>query len=191
MEPERLSSFRRRAFATRRAQGLKSMAYAIDFIPPERNTKEPLYAQLKDAPGQHVEALLEIYAIIQLLHDKGILDLIKGALGSGEKVLGVVTETMENDEVIRILRNFVLLLKLVGSFEPEAMEGVLKAVTRHVQNSKTKKPDGIVQIIRKFSSEDSRRALESLAIATESWGQQIKKSDSKPAARKRISRHSA
>ncbi len=167
------------------------MAQAIDFNLPDRDAKEPLRQQLRSAPEAHVEALLNAYAILQLLQDKGILELVKGALGSGEKVLAVMTETMESDAVIRTMRNLVVFLKIIGSIEPEVLEGVLKAFSQQKEKAKGQKPPGLFHLLAKLSNPDSRRVLAPMAAAVESLGQQLKKPQRKPGARRRVTRHEA
>jgi len=167
------------------------MAQAIDFSAPPRDPKEPLHKKLKSAPEDHVEALLNAYTILQLLQDKGILEIIKGALGSGEKVLGVVTETIENDAVIRTLRNLTIFLKIIGSIEPEVLEGLLKTVSRQAENAKTSKPPGLFRLVRKLSSADSRRVFAPMAAAIESLGKNMQKPKPKPGTRRRVTRHDA
>jgi uncharacterized protein YjgD (DUF1641 family) len=149
------------------------MAERIDFHPAERNVKEELYHQLAAAPQQHVEALLDLFAIAQLLRDKGIFELIKDTLGSGEKVLEIFTETLETDEVVRTVRNLSIFIKLIGSIEPETLERIMKAFSLDVETSKSRKPPGLLQLLRQLSAPESRRALEPALSALRSAGRSI------------------
>jgi uncharacterized protein YjgD (DUF1641 family) len=170
------------------------MAKPIDFTPRPRDPRAELYQQLSNAPERHVEALLDAYAILQLLRDKGILELAKGVLGSGERVLEIVTATMERDEVVRTIRNLVILLKIVGSLDPEMLEKVLQSLSDNVADAKTKKPPGIFRLVNELSSEESRRALAPIAAALKAVGKNLpaaKTIKEEKAKRKKTTRHSA
>jgi uncharacterized protein YjgD (DUF1641 family) len=112
------------------------MAQGIPFAPPPRDPREELIRKLDKAPQEHAEALLDSYDILQLLRDKGILELTKGVLGSGEKVLEVLTKTLETEEAISLLRNLIILVKLVGGLNPEVLEEVQTALTHSVQRAR-------------------------------------------------------
>jgi hypothetical protein len=66
------------------------MAAPILLKLPEPDPREALYRRLENAPKEHAEALLAACDILQELHDKGLLEIAKGALGSGEKVLQIL-----------------------------------------------------------------------------------------------------
>ena|ERR1051326_4280926 len=127
------------------------MAQVIDFTPPLRDLRVELCHKLERAPRQHVEELLDLYAILQLLHDKGIWELTKGLLGSGEKVLGILTETLE-----RCIRNLVILVKVLGAIEPESLQKILQTLGRNMENAKNTQATGNVQAASRSS--ESRNA---------------------------------
>src|ERR1051326_7581419 len=132
------------------------MAQIINFSPPPRDARAELCHKFECAPREHVEALLDLYAILQLLHDKGILELTKGLLGSGEKVLGILTETLEADEVVRCIRNLVILVKVLGAIEPESLQKILQTLGRNMENAKNTQATGNVQAASRSS--ESRNA---------------------------------
>ena len=87
------------------------MAAPILLKLPPQDPREALHRRLEDAPKEHAEALLAACDVLQGLHDKGLLELAKGALGSGEKVLEILVEAGNSPEVIRGIRNFIILTK--------------------------------------------------------------------------------
>src|ERR1051326_5965492 len=123
------------------------MAQIINFSPPPRDARAELCHKFECAPREHVEALLDLYAVLQLLHDKGILELTKGLLGSGEKVLGIFTETLEADEVVRFIRNLVIIVKVLGAIEPDTLQRIVDALGRNLENAKTHKPPGTLALL--------------------------------------------
>src|SRR5271170_7450434 len=104
------------------------MAAPILLKLPPQDPREALYRRLQNAPHEHVEALLAACDILQGLHDKGLLELAKGALGSGEKVLQIVVEAANTPEVFRGIRNFMILTKLFATLDPQLLEHLAEAV---------------------------------------------------------------
>ncbi len=90
------------------------MAAPIRFQPLPRDPREELHSRLEAAPVEHAEALLAVYDILQGLHDRGVLDALKGVLSASDFVLETVVETAKTPEAIRTVRNVILLSQDVG-----------------------------------------------------------------------------
>lgn len=149
------------------------MAQPIEYEPAPRNLKRELSPQLQAAPDEHPEAILDVYAILELLREKGILEMVKDGLGSLEKVLEIATETLEREDVVRTVRNLAILVKMLGSIEPEALEKIMKSVSNATEGVKAKKPPGLLQLLSQLSSGDARRALAPIAAALQAAGRSI------------------
>src|SRR6202047_3233796 len=80
------------------------MAAPIPLKLRPRDPREPLYHQMEEAPREHVEALLSAYEVVQGLHDRGVLELLRGALGSSDKVLQILVDAANTPEAIRGIR---------------------------------------------------------------------------------------
>jgi len=72
--------------------------------------------------------LLSVYDILQELQDRGVLELAKGALGSSEKVLKLLVDVANKPEMIRGIRNMMIVAKIANSLEPELFESLERAV---------------------------------------------------------------
>lgn len=149
------------------------MAEAIPFQLPPRDPRDALYERLKNVPHDHAEALLDLCDILQLLRDKGLLEIAKGALGSGDKVLEILVETLNSPEVIRGIRNFIVLTKLFGTLEPELLEHLADAVPKALAAGKSEKPLGPLRLGATLLNEDTRRILTILTHVTESLGKDL------------------
>src|SRR5271165_6693630 len=88
---------------------------------PLRDPKAELEQRLRAAPGEHAEALLAAYEVLQGLHDQGVFDLIRGALGSRDRVLEMAVDVARRPESIRGIRNLLVLVNTLGAIEPEAL----------------------------------------------------------------------
>jgi len=149
------------------------MAQPILLKLPPRDPREALFHRLENAPQEHAAALLSAYDILQELHDKGVLEIVKGALGSGDKLLEIAVEAGNTPEVIRGVRNFIILTKLFGTLEPKLLEHLADAVPTALVEAKTEKPLGPLQLFAKLLNRDTRRMLTIMTRVVESLGKDL------------------
>jgi uncharacterized protein YjgD (DUF1641 family) len=149
------------------------MAQPILLELPRRDPRETLYEQLKNAPYQHAEALLNVYEILQELQDRGVLELAKGALGSSERVLQILVNVVNQPETIRGMRNMMILAKIADSFEPELLEGLEQAVQEGLTEARKRKSPGYWQLVKKLLSKESRRVVVATATILHSLGKRL------------------
>jgi uncharacterized protein YjgD (DUF1641 family) len=146
------------------------MAEPILLNLPPSDPRETLYKRLENAPHEHAEALLTTYDILQGLHDQGILELAKGALGSSEKVLQIVVDAANTPEVIRGIRNVMILAKIADAIDPHLLESLANAVPEGLAEAQNPRPLGYWQLMKKLLSRDTRRVLLAGACVLESMG---------------------
>src|SRR5258707_3668588 len=102
------------------------MAQPIPFESPKRDFREELRIRLEQAPDDHAESILAGYEVLQRLHDKGVLELLRGVLGGGDRILETVVAAAKTPEAIRGIRSFIIMLKLAGSIDPDQLHATLK-----------------------------------------------------------------
>lgn len=146
------------------------MAEPIPLNLPPHDPREALFRRLENAPQEHAEALLNVYEILQGLHDRGILELAKGALGSSEKILEIAVDAVNTPEVIQGIRNFMILTKLFAAIDPRLLENLAGALPKALTEAKTEKPLGLVKLFLKLSDQNTRRTLTIAAGLAESLG---------------------
>jgi uncharacterized protein YjgD (DUF1641 family) len=157
------------------------MARPIPFEPPSRDPREELRSRLQDAPLEHAEALLATYEILQGLHDRGVLDLLRGVLGSSDKVMGTFVEAIKTPEAIRVTRNLLLLILTLGAIEPDSLRVVAQTFSEVLRQTKAQEPDppGLWELFNRIRSSDGRRGLAAIITALEALGRNA--STGKPA----------
>src|SRR5262245_30492046 len=99
-------------------------------IPLQLSPREPqreLNSRLQQAPLKHAEALIAAHELLQGLHDSGLLELLRGTVGGGEKIVEQVVDVARGPDAIRATRNLLLLARAMGEIEP----ALLSKVTRH------------------------------------------------------------
>src|SRR5258708_31724552 len=104
------------------------MSQPIRLEIPPRDTRAELQIRLQDAPLKHAEALLSGYDLLQRLHDRGVLDLLRGGLGSRDKVLSIVVDAAKTPEAINATRTLLILSKAMFTLEPDLLEEIAQAV---------------------------------------------------------------
>ncbi len=147
------------------------MAKPVTFLPTPRGEREELVRKLGEAPATHAAALLDLYQLAQVMHDRGTLDLLRGLTGAGDDILGRLSAGLSKPESIQAMRDFIELTKLFAKLDPDRLrtameegEGLLTRAARE------ETPPGIWAIMRRMSSPDARRALGVIAEALNSLG---------------------
>ena len=140
----------------------------LEFSP--RDARAELQTQLQNAPLQHAEALLSGYDLLQRLHDRGVLDLLRGGLGSSDKVLSIVVDAAKTPEAINATRNLLILSKVAFTIEPDLLEDIAKAVPNSLARAREQKPLSLWQMFKKMCSQDTRRAFSAMLGVVESFG---------------------
>ena len=125
------------------------MANPIAFQPKPVDPRFELERRLKAAPLEHAESLLVAFDLLEEAHSQGLLDLLHGAVGSKNVILGKLAEYARQPESVNAVRNLLVLAKLLGSVEPEALTPA----------PPTKKPPSLWRIFQSMRSEDGRRGL--------------------------------
>jgi uncharacterized protein YjgD (DUF1641 family) len=151
------------------------MAQPILLELPRPDPREALSERLKSAPHEHAEALLNVYEILQELQDRGVLELAKGALGSSEEVLQILVNVANRPEMIRGVRNAIILIKVADLFPPELLEGVEEGVMEGLVESRKPKLWGLWQLVKKLLNHETRRVLVLTTTILQSVGMRLTK----------------
>jgi uncharacterized protein YjgD (DUF1641 family) len=145
-------------------------------FPPE-DPREVLRKRLENAPLEHAEALLALMDVVQELHDKGLLEIAKGALGSGDKVMKIAVDTANSPEVIQAMRNFMIMTKLFAALEPKLLEHLADAVPKALVKAKEEKPMGMPSLLFLMTNPNVRRILGIGAYVMDALGRDLIKED--------------
>jgi len=138
------------------------MAKPIHLELPKRDPQEELRSRLEKAPDQHAEALLASLGVLQSLHDQGVLELLRGVLGGGNKILEIVVDASKTPEAIRGIRNLVIMSKILGAMDPEILKKFIEAVPDALAaaaKAQETQPPGLWESLRILRSKNLRRGL--------------------------------
>jgi uncharacterized protein YjgD (DUF1641 family) len=134
------------------------MAQPIAFHAPAKPAPTNL-ERLQNAPAEHADAVLSGYELLQLLHDRGGLNLLRGLVGGGDAVIGTVAAAVDTPDSIRAIRNFLLLTKFFASIPPDVLSSLADTVSAGAQREKAHKAPGLLHLLWRLRNEDSRHAI--------------------------------
>ncbi len=151
------------------------MAQPIHLELLARDPRAELQARLQNAPLEHAEALLAAYEVLQGLHDRGVFELLRGALGSSDKVIEIIVEAAKTPEAIRGIRNTIILAKILGSIEPELVEGIARSLPEAIALTRAHqlRPPGFWGLFKEFTNKNSRRGMFLLGSILEAFGRNL------------------
>jgi uncharacterized protein YjgD (DUF1641 family) len=152
------------------------MAQPIPLQLPPRDPREELRKQLDQAPITHAEALLDSYELLQQLHNRGVFELLRGALGASDKLIETAVDASKSDESIRAIRNAIILGKMLGAINPEVLQCVALAAgeTLGCYEKPVIEPPGLFSLLSQFRHKELRRSIALINRFLEKLGNQIK-----------------
>jgi uncharacterized protein YjgD (DUF1641 family) len=151
------------------------MARPIGLEVAPHDPREELRKRLEQAPVQHAEALLESYELLQQLHESGVLRLLRGALGSGEMLLETAVNAAKSEDGIRGLRNAITLAKMLGSINPDLLQGYAYAVSETLSRHKpVVEPPGLFKLLSQYRHPELRRGMALINNLLEVLGSELK-----------------
>ncbi len=152
------------------------MARPIPLELPPRDARGELQKRLEQAPTEHAEALLDSYELLQQLHDHGVLQLLRGAIGASDKLVETAVDASKSEESIRAIRNVLILGKVLGSINPEVLQCLATAAAETLgsYDKPVIEPPGLLSLLNQFRHKELRRSIALINRFLESLGNQIK-----------------
>ena len=84
------------------------MAQPIPLEIPPSNPRAEFQSRLEHAPAEHAEAVLAAYEVLQELHNRGVLEIMRGGLAASDELLERLVDNAKTPEAIRAIRNLFL-----------------------------------------------------------------------------------
>jgi uncharacterized protein YjgD (DUF1641 family) len=156
------------------------MAQPIPLEIPPRNPRAELRSRLEQAPEEHAEAVLAAYEVLQEMHNRGVLEIMRGALAASDEILETVVDNVKTPEAIRAIRNLLFWRQILGSIEPEWFKGIFKAIPEGIAKA-TAEPEkeiGLFGLLRRLTSKDSLRGLAAAMDFLQAFGRHLQSSES-------------
>jgi uncharacterized protein YjgD (DUF1641 family) len=151
------------------------MAQPIPLQLPPRDPRAELRSRLENAPVEHAEALLDSYELLQQLHEHGVFQLLRGVLGASDKLVETAVEAAKSEESIRAMRNAIILTKMLGSINPDLLEGIAVATGQTLGSYERPviEPPGLFSLLSQFRHRELRRSIALINRFLETLGIQL------------------
>jgi len=151
------------------------MAQPIPLKFPPRNQRAELHSRLEQATDQHAEAVLAAYEVLQELHDRGVLELMRGALAARDEILEKVVDKADTPEALRAIRNLLYWRRILGSIEPEWFKGIFQAIPEGLARAtaEPKQPVSIFGLLRRLNDRDTLRGLAAAIDFLQAFGRHL------------------
>ena len=151
------------------------MAQPIPLEIPPRNPRAELRSRLEQAPEEHAEAVLAAYEVLQELHNRGVLDIMRGFLAASDDILEKVVDNIRTPEAIRAIRNLLFWRQILGSIEPEWFKGIFQAIPEGIAQATAERdqPVSFFGLLRRLSSKDSFRGLAAAIDFLQAFGRHL------------------
>ena len=149
-------------------------ARIVQALPP-RNPRAELRSRLEQAPQEHAEAILAAFKVLQELHNRGVLEIMRGALAASDDILEKVVDNVKTPEAIRAIRNLLFWRQILGSIEPEWFKGVFQAIPEGIARATAEReqPVSLFSLLRRITSKDSLRGLAAAIGFLQSFGRHL------------------
>src|SRR3982074_600478 len=102
------------------------MAQPIPLEIPPRRPRGELRSRLEQAPEEHAEAILAAYEVLQQLHERGVLEIMRCGLSASDEILEKAVDAAKTPEGIRAIRNLLFFGRILGNIEPEWFKGIFR-----------------------------------------------------------------
>jgi uncharacterized protein YjgD (DUF1641 family) len=158
------------------------MAQPIPLEVPPRNPRAELRSRLEQAPEQHAEAVLAAYEVLQELHSRGVLEIMRGGLAASDEILEKVVDGAKTPESIRAIRNLLFWRQILGSIEPDWFKGIFQAIPEGIAQATAERdqPVSVFGVLRRLANKDSLRGLAAAIDFLQAFGRHLHSSESQP-----------
>lgn len=143
------------------------MAKAIKQIKRIEVTEEEKRAndlrEIEDALLENKDALLETLQVVGGMKERGILSLLNGLFGEGDRVLKVLVDLLNQPENTAALKNLLLLVGTMGNINVKELEPLLLKVNAGIENvaeqGEDTKKTGYLDLLRTLKDPEVNRSL--------------------------------
>jgi hypothetical protein len=125
------------------------MAQAVDFRKfTPANSREDLARQIREAPSEHAEAILAAFALLEKLHDAGLLSLASGLISAGSTIIDRLADVVDSPQAIAALRTALIFGSILNTLDPDELHKAMQV---------EEKDASLLRIIRGLTTKESRQ----------------------------------
>lgn len=125
------------------------MAQAVEFrkFTPE-DSREDLVRRIREVPTEHAEAILASFALLQKLHDAGLLSLANGLISAGSTIIDRLADVVDSPQAIAALRAALIFGSILNTLDPDELHKAMQVEERDAS---------LLRILRGLTTKESRQ----------------------------------
>ncbi|WNB93880.1 DUF1641 domain-containing protein [Bacillus sp. NEB1478] len=143
-------------------------------VTEEQKRKNDLL-EVENALIKNKDAILQTLEIMNHMQDKGILSLLNGLFGQGDKVLEIAIKAMDKPENTNTLKNLLLLSGSLGMINVKQLEPFLlkfnSGIARIAEHKDTEEKTGYLDIVRSLKDPEINKSITLLLQFLKGMGQ--------------------
>ncbi|MET3728507.1 uncharacterized protein YjgD (DUF1641 family) [Fictibacillus halophilus] len=156
------------------------MAKAIKNVQKQTITREEKRSndlrEVEDALIKNKTAILQTLEIMNHMNEKGILPLLNGLFGQGDKVMDIAVKAMDKPENTNTLKNLLLLLGTLGMINVKQLEPFLlkidAGIARVAEYKDTEEKTSYFDLVRSLKDPEINKAVTILMQFLKGMGQE-------------------
>ncbi|WP_377887662.1 DUF1641 domain-containing protein [Alkalihalobacillus sp. R86527] len=154
------------------------MAKAIKSIKKIELTEEEKRAQdlkeIEDALIDNKEALLETLDVVGHMKERGVISLLNGMFGEGDRVLKVLVDLLSTPENTMAIKNLMLLVGALGRINVKELEPLIERLNNGIENvsenEEIEHKTGYLDLIKALKDPEINRSLSILLLFLKGMG---------------------
>ncbi|MGD6901979.1 DUF1641 domain-containing protein [Bacillus infantis] len=158
------------------------MAKAITHIQrktlSEEEKRKKDLMEVEDALIENKEAILESLKVMRNMHDRGVLSLLSGLFGQGDKVLDIFVRAADKPETSNTLKNLLLMGGTLGMINVKQLEPFLlkidSGIARVAEAGDTQEKTSFFDLAKSLKDPEINRAVTLLLTFLKGMGQETK-----------------
>ncbi|MCM3719336.1 DUF1641 domain-containing protein [Fictibacillus phosphorivorans] len=154
------------------AKAIKNV-HKLSVSEEEQRTKD--LREVEDALIKNKQAIMQTLEIMNHMQDKGILSLLNGLFGQGDKVLDIAVKAMDKPENTNTIKNLLLLLGTLGMINVKQLEPFLlkidAGIARVAEYKDTDEKTGYFDLVKSLKDPEINRAITILMQFLKGMGQ--------------------
>ncbi|MBL3648836.1 DUF1641 domain-containing protein [Bacillus vallismortis] len=134
--------------------------------------------EIEDALVENKAVILETLQMLGHMNERGVLPLLRGLFGQGDKVLDILVKKADTEETANTLKNLLLLFGTLGMLDVKQLEPLILKVNAGVANAVEQKDSeektGYFDIIRSLKDPEINKSITLLFSFLKGMGQDTK-----------------
>ncbi|WP_270180149.1 DUF1641 domain-containing protein [Alkalihalobacillus sp. CinArs1] len=154
------------------------MAKAIKSIKKIELTEDEKRAidlkEIEDALIDNKEALLETLEVVGHMKDRGVISLLNGMFGEGDRVLKVLVDLLSTPENTMAIKNLMLLVGALGRINVKELEPLIDRLNNGIENVADNEDNdhktGYLDLFKALKDPEINRSLSMLLLFLKGMG---------------------